>query len=312
MKRINLSVLFISLLMSGLFAQEAQVEEEQMSEEQMMELYGVWIDSVEQTLSYERGTVDIGNGVASIKVPDGFKYLNGEQSEMILTDVWGNPPSEGEDRSLGMLMLESSSPMEDSMYAINITYSEEGFIEDEDASDIDYDDLLEQMQSEEGEINEYRLSEGYEAVHTVGWAAQPFYDEENKKLYWAKEIAFGEDPSHTLNYNIRVLGRKGFLQLNAIGGMYVLPQVQSNIEPILESVTFQEGHRYMDFDPSMDRVAAYGIAGLIAGKALAKVGLLAKLGIFLAKFWKIAAVGFIAFGAGIKKFFSKKDEGQDS
>jgi uncharacterized membrane-anchored protein len=35
-------------------------------------------------------------------------------------------------------------------------------------------------------------------------------------MYWAKEINFGGDSENTLNYNIRVLGRKGVLLLNFI------------------------------------------------------------------------------------------------
>lgn len=311
MLRTQLTGLLFLAFLSGIFAQEAETEAAY-TEEEIIEMYSKYVDSIEQSLNYERGTVSIGSGIGTIKVPAGFKYLNGPQSEMILTDIWGNPPSEDPDKSLGMLMPEEDSPMEDSMYAINITYSEEGFIKDEDATDIDYDELLSSMQADEEEINEYRVSEGYETIHIVGWATEPFYDSKDKKLYWAKEIAFGGEPEHTLNYNIRVLGRKGYLELNAIGGMHVLPEVQRNIEPILESVSFNEGHRYEDFDPSMDRVAAYGIAGLIAGKVLAKAGILAKIGIFLAKFWKIGLVGLIAFGAGIKRLLGFKEEEKDT
>jgi hypothetical protein len=38
-------------------------------------------------------------------------------------------------------------------------------------------------------------------------------------LYWARELKFGEQPVNTLNYNIRVLGRKGVLVLNFIANM---------------------------------------------------------------------------------------------
>ena len=32
---------------------------------------------------------------------------------------------------------------------------------------------------------------------------------------FAKDLVFGENPNHTLNYYIRVLGRQGVLELNA-------------------------------------------------------------------------------------------------
>ena len=77
---------------------------------------------------------------------------------------------------------------------------------------------------------------------------------------------------------------------------------------------FNEGNTYADFDPDIDEIAAYGIGGLIAGKVLAKVGLLAGLlkfvkviGIGLAKFWKPIAIGLVALAAGLKKFFFKSE-----
>ncbi|MCB0685638.1 MAG: DUF2167 domain-containing protein, partial [Saprospiraceae bacterium] len=181
---------------------------------------------------------------------------------------------------------------------------------DEDAEKIDYDDLLEEMKNDVVEANEYREELGYDPVELIGWASEPYYDEVNKKLHWAKELKFGEAEQHTLNYNIRVLGRRGYLELNIIGGMDVLDDVKQNIHEILPSVEFQNGSRYSDFDPSIDKVAAYGLTGLIAGKLLAKAGLLAKLGIVLAKFWKVIAVAIVGLGAGIKKFFSSKKEEQ--
>lgn len=268
--------------------------------------YQNFADSLEQTWSYESGQVTLRDNIASIQVPPGFKYLNGKDSEIILTDLWGNPPSEPGNTSMGMLIPLEDSPMNDSSYVINITFTEDGYIKDEDAKDIDYDELLETMQADTEAASEYRVSEGYESIALVGWASPPFYDAENKKLHWAKELRFGNYDQHTLNYNIRILGRRGFLELNAIGEMFVLEDVQNSIAPILSSVNFNEGHRYTDYSPGLDKVAAYGIGGLIAGKVLAKAGILAKLGVLLAKFWKIIALGIVGLFAGVKKFFMKE------
>jgi len=274
----------------------------QLSEEMMQIMIAAYIDSVEQTLNYQsEGTVNLKN-IAAIQIPEGFKYLDGEGSDKVLTDIWGNPP--GDDKSLGMLMPEEATVMSDSAFFINITYTNDGYVDDSDAKKIDYDDMLSDMQKSAKETNKLRAEMGYESVELVGWAAPPYYDSENKKLHWAKELKFGDTEVNTLNYNIRVLGRKGYLQLNAISDVSALPQVNANIQPILNSVNFKPGNTYADFDSSMDKVAAYGIGGLIAGKVLAKAGILAKLGILLAKFWKIIAVAIIAFGAGIRKIFS--------
>jgi len=274
----------------------------QLSEEMMQLMIAEYIDSVEQTLNYQtEGTVNLKN-IAAIQIPKGFKYLDGEGSDKVLTDIWGNPPRE--EKSLGMLMPEDATVMSDSAFFIDITYTNDGYVDDSDAKKIDYDDMLSDMQKEAKETNKLRAEMGYESVELVGWAAPPYYDSENKKLHWAKELKFGDAEINTLNYNIRVLGRKGYLQLNAISDVSALPQVNANIQPILNSVNFKSGSTYADFNPDIDKVAAYGIGGLIAGKVLMKAGILAKLGILLAKFWKIIVIAIIAVGAGIRKIFS--------
>ena len=146
---------------------------------------------------------------------------------------------------------------------------------------------------------------GYDGIELIGWAQPPYYDNTTKKLHWAKELHFEHYETNTLNYNIRVLGRKGFLTMNVIGEMNVLPMVQNDLDPILSSVEFNEGNRYADFNPDIDTVAAYGIGGLIAGKILAKAGFFA----LILKFWKVIAIGVVgAFGIFKKKIFGSKSD----
>ena len=298
-----LLVLFMVCLFSQVRANDTLTVNSQLDEQAMLKLYLAYADSVVQTMNYETGTVRLGGGVATIEVPKGFKYLNPEQSEIVLVNLWGNPPDG--DKSLGMLFLEDESPMTDSSFAINITYMQEGYVDDADAADIDYDELEKQMKTDEVAINEQRKEAGYSPIHFVGWATPPHYSSAEKKLYWAKELKFGDDPENTLNYNIRILGRKGYLELNAIGQMYVLNKVAAAVKPVLDGVNFNKGYRYADFNSNLDKVAAYGIGGLIAGKVLLKAGLLAKAGVLLAKFWKAIVLAIAGLSAGVKKFFNR-------
>ena len=292
--------------------EDPNLGEPTLSDEELTSMYQAYADSIVATFNYQTGTISIKDGLATLDVPSGYKYLDGHSSETVLTELWGNPPSDPGYGSLGMLFPEHSSPVDsNSVYAINITYSEEGFIDDSDAKDLDYDDLLATMREDVAAANEYRREIGYETVDLIGWASEPYYDADNKKLHWAKELRFGKSPVNTLNYNIRILGRKGYLELNVIGEMDVLPEVKRDIGGILPSIAFNEGHRYQDFDASIDKVAAVGIGGLIAGKVLAKAGILAKLGIFLAKFWKIAALAVVGAIAGLRKFLGRKQEAEE-
>lgn len=262
-----------------------------------------YIDSIHATLKYQHGTIKLKNGVADLKVPAGFKYLDAEQSEYVLTKLWGNPTSNS---SLGMIFPETMGPLSDNSWGFNIMYDEVGYVEDDDAEDIDYDELLTEMQKETDEESAERTKEGYEAIKLVGWAAKPYYDKDKHILHWAKELQFGEDNA-TLNYNVRVLGRKGVLILNAIGSMQEFKEVNQNIAKVTDIVQFNEGSKYSDFDPDVDEVAAYTIGGLVAGKVLAKVGFFA----LIAKFGKVIVLAIVGAASFIWKWISGRGHEND-
>lgn len=296
----SLLIVMLSLMSGTLVAQdETETLPDSINMEEMMQEFAkvqAIYDSINNSFRYDSGRVNIGDGIAELNLPPGYRFLDQEQAQYLITEIWGNPSAEG---TIGMLFTTGNAPMGSTSWGVDISYEEDGYVDDEDANDIDYNDLLEEMQGDTEAANEYREENGYEPVSLVGWAAKPYYDFENKKLHWAKELKFGEAEVNTLNYNIRILGRKGVLVLNAIGDMDALEDVESQIKPIVNAVDFTEGNRYADFDPSIDKVAAVGIGGLIAGKVLAKAGFFA----LLAKFWKLIAVGAVAVFAGIRRFF---------
>ncbi len=260
-------------------------------------------DSVVTAMKYEKGSILLKNGFAKLNVPSGFKYLNAEQSKFVLSEVWGNPPRTD---ILGMIFPENSNPMADSSYAFIISFDESGFVKDDDADKINYDDMLKDLQKDELEDNKTRIAQGYQSIHMVGWASKPFYDKNNKVLHWAKNLQFEGDEENTLNYEVRILGRKGVLSMNAVALMSELDLVKKDINTILAIPSFTEGNAYKDFDSKTDNVAAWTIGGLVAGKVLLKVGLWATIVKFLAASWKFILIGIVAVWGGIKKFLGKK------
>jgi uncharacterized membrane-anchored protein len=122
-------------------------------------------------------------------------------------------------------------------------------------------------------------------------------------LHWAKELKFGDDEINTLNYNIRVLGRQGVLVLNFIAGMDQKELIDSKLDSVLALANFNEGQQYGDFNPDIDKIAAYGIGALVAGKVLAKTGILVAALLFLKKFGVFILVGL---GVMFRNLFSKK------
>lgn len=231
-------------------------------------------NELQEKIHFKTGEISL-NDKIELNVPAGYKFIPKKESEEIIFDFWGNPQSDG---VLGMLVLDGFSLLNVNDWAFVLSAEDEGYVKDEDASDIDYDKLLKEMQESEGEINEERVKNGYDAIHTVGWASKPYYDSKEKILHWAKELQFGEAGNeNTLNYDVRILGRNGLLSMNAVGNMSVLDSVKKHIPEIIHIANFKKGHTYFDFDPDVDQVAAYTIGGLVAGKLLAKAGLLALL-----------------------------------
>ncbi|MBW0148031.1 DUF2167 domain-containing protein [Marinobacter arenosus] len=260
--------------------------------------YRQWAQEFVDSLNYQQGEISLPNGVATLNVPESFYYLSPEDTQRVLVEAWGNPPG---GQTLGMLFPSDVTPLDDASWGVTIEYEEDGYVSDENASEIDYADLLEQMQEDTREVNPERVEAGYQPIELVGWAATPHYNEASHKLYWAQELQFGDDPYHTLNYNIRVLGRQGVLVLNFIAGMHQLPEIEANLDTVLDMAQFDDGHRYSDFDPEVDTVAAYGLGALVAGKAAAKAGFFAAALLFLKKFGVIILAGLAAIGGKLWK-----------
>ena len=159
------------------------------------------------------------------------------------------------------------------------------------------------------DANEARKKHGYDEMTLVGWAEPPRYDSASHKLYWAKNLRFGDDTAHTLNYNIRVLGRRGVLVLNAVAEMDQLDQIKSAMSKVMGFVEFTDGHRYADFVPGSDKVAEYGIAALIAGGVAAKAGLFKVLLAALIGLKKVLVVALAAVAAFFRKLMGRKKAG---
>lgn len=262
-------------------------------------------DSINARYTFVTGKVDLADGVASLNVPEGFKFLDGAQSREVIVDLWENPPGAAES-VLGMIFPANSTVL-DHAYAFVVEYDAMGYVSDSDADDINYDELLTTMKEDDVAENQQRKEAGYGTLDLIGWAAPPYYDKERKVLHWAKELHAEEAEGNTLNYNVRVLGRKGVLVLNAVAGMEALEEVKTNIPAVLDMASFNPGYTYEEFDSSVDEVAAWTVGGLVAGKVLAKAGILA----LILKNIKLVFIALAAAGAGIWRFVSgrrKKEE----
>lgn len=257
-------------------------------------------------LHFQSGTVTVSEAHATLKLAPKYRYLGAADAQKVLEHLWGNPPDAD---VLGMLLPGGEqSLVDEKSWAVVLTRADEGHVSDTDASSTDYDKMLKEMQEATRDSNAERSKQGYATVDLVGWAAKPHYDQASSKIYWAKELKFEGADANTLNYDIRVLGRSGYLSLNAVAPISELATVEAGMQRVLAMTEFDEGHRYADFNPSTDKVAAYGVAALVGGALASKAGLFAKLLALLIagkKFVGIAVIGLIALVARL--FGRKKD-----
>lgn len=257
-------------------------------------------------VNYRQGVISLGDKLAKLAVSDEFSYVGPDDAAKILR-IWGNPPAK--EKPLGLLFPAGMRAESPNGWAVLIKWSEDGYVKDDDAGKIDYQDLLKKMQKDTDAASAERVKNGYSSVKLIGWAAPPRYDPATHKLYWAKEIEFDGSPEHTLNYDIRILGRRGVLVMSVIADMGSVGMVEATAPKLLSMVEFSEGQRYTDFNPGKDKYAAYGIAALVAGGVAAKAGLFKGLLIALLAAKKFIIIGLVALAAFIKKIFARRKNG---
>lgn len=265
--------------------------------------------AVIKSLHPQQGRIAIGEAKVTLDLGTAYDFYSKEDAQKILVQIWSNPPQAAAN-VLGLVMPAGATPLSDSWGAV-VTYEDTGFVSDEDAADVDYNELLGQMREGEAERNEERKKQGYTGIHLAGWAEQPRYDAATHSVVWAQDLTFDDTPTHTLNYDVRTLGRKGVLSINFISSMAQLPSIRQAARAFTAHATFDQGARYADYDASVDKKAEYGVAGLIAAgvgvAAAKKLGLLAILLKFLKPFLLICVAAFAFLRKRVMALFGRKE-----
>lgn len=194
-------------------------------------------------------------------------------------------------------------------------WRDEGYVNDSDWSEVDGDDLLAQYKETTAASNEERAKNGFAPMEVVGWLQPPAYDSASRTVTYAMELK--DKDSHWANAVALRLGRTGYTEFTWAGSIESLQSNGNHPELLriaLDTHEFDEGYRYTDFQEG-DKVAAYGIAGLVAtalGLKFSK-GLIAALIAFLVAGKKIiipvALVVVVAIAKFGKKLFNRGGAG---
>jgi len=251
--------------------------------------------------------VDAGHEV-TIDLPAGDLFLDAQQAKRFM-EQQGNLRN---DDLLGVIAQPESS------WLVTVRYVEDGYVKDDEAEKLDADEILKAIREGTDAANEERIQRGFKALHVVGWSEPPRYQRDVHHLVWGIRGQGDGEPEEVINFNTRVLGRKGFVSLNLIDGAHSIEASKPAVATLLKATTFNAGSRYQDFDGKTDKVAKYGLAALVAGGAgaaalkLVKVGLLAKFSakilallIALKKGIVLVLLAIVAF---FKRVFGRKKE----
>lgn len=194
---------------------------------------------------------------------------------------------------------------------VTFEFFDEGFVSDEDWSDVDPAAFLDSIREGTEAGNEERVKYGISPMHVRGWLREPSYDEATNTVSWAIEFDEGDDV--TVNATALKLSRHGYEELTWVGSSEQYAELGSFLNTALADHAFDEGHRYADFQEG-DKVATYGIAALVAAAVGAKLGkgiiatIIAFALVFLKKGWIVIVVALGGIGAAIRRFFGRRTE----
>ncbi len=238
---------------------------------------------------------------AMIKIPEGQTFIPAQEAGRLMR-VMGNRPA---DDMLGMVM-----PLGEAEWFVVARNVKAGYIKDDDAKDWKADELLTSIKEGTEAMNKERRTRGIGEIDIIGWVQPPTYDKATHRLLWSmssKEKGAKDAADAGINYNTYALGREGYISLNLVTSLNSIERDKSVANGLLAALDFNEGKRYADFNASTDKVAEYGLAALVAGVAAKKLGLLAMIGVFILKFWKIGLLAVVGLGALAPKLFKRKN-----
>jgi uncharacterized membrane-anchored protein len=206
--------------------------------------------------------------LATLSIPDGYRFT-GTSGTVKLMEAFGNLTSGSE---LGYV-----SPLNMDWFAV-FEFDDIGYVKDDEKDQLDADKIPEQMKEGQKQANEQLKKRGMDTMEVLGWQTPPFYNPTTHNLEWAIRLRSGSG-GEVVNYKTKILGRRGVMDVVLVCGEDELPTVINEYQKLLTGFSYKKEENYASFT-SGDKIAEYGLTGLIVGGGLlvaAKSGLLGKL-----------------------------------
>jgi uncharacterized membrane-anchored protein len=239
-------------------------------------------------------TVPLGS-VARVELPVGYMFMDGNTYRAMLK-AEGEPVNGTE---LGLLRATNAH------WSVIFEFADTGFVKDDEKDKLDADKILADIKRGNDAANKERVRAGNPPIEVVGWDIPPKYDSTTHNLEWA--IRGSVEGRAILNYNTRLLGRKGVMEVVLVVAPDQLGETLPKFRELLTGYSFQTGQTYAEYRPG-DKLAKYGLGALVVGGAAvgaAKLGVFAWLAVLFKKGFKLIIVAFVAVVAFFKKLIGR-------
>jgi uncharacterized membrane-anchored protein len=236
-------------------------------------------------------------GNSTLKLPEGYVYLDAANTAKY--------EELNENFSSGKEVFVAPKDLSWNAY---LEFSDDGYVKDDEK--IDAPAILKTLTENTEEANEERRRRGWADMHVVGWSIPPAYNADTKRLEWATLLS--SRGSEGTNFFTKVLGRRGVTTVVLVSRPQDTTAAVKDLNQVLTGYQFNSGDTYADYKPG-DKVAEYGLTGLIVGGAVAaavKTGVLKGLWKVIAAagaaLWKFLVAAVVAAVAGLKALFKRK------
>jgi uncharacterized membrane-anchored protein len=234
-------------------------------------------------------------GEAKIQVPEGYGFLGAGDTKKLM-EMMQNIPGENE---------YVFAPDDLAWFAV-FTFNPVGYIKDDET--LDADSLLDTVTAGTEQGNVERRNRGWSTMTILGWRFEPRYDEYSKLLEWAFLAKDDGSNEEIVNYNTRILGRTGVMEVVLVADPDILNSSVSTFKNVIDGYNFVPGERYADYRKG-DKVAAFGLAALVAGGIAAvasKKGAWAAIVAFVLAAKKLVIAAVLGLLVWIGSLFKRK------
>ena len=230
--------------------------------------------------------------VAELQIPEGYKFTGAKGARIELQQLRLATPQ----NLVGILEPSTGGT------PVILEFAEVGFVKEADDAFLDQTGVLktaqERMQQQNGELTK----QGLPLIGALEWETTPNYDPARHTLEWGFKIA--TQPEATISHSIRLLGRRGFLDITSVRPAKSL-QEEAPVKMIAQSISFIEGENYANYQPG-DKQASAGLAELVVNQNTAAPEPTTTPSARRARFlWKMAGVlgvfVFALLGIGLLK-----------